>query len=146
MSVISVITQRTRAVLTCALSGSTSFQTLTQKRHDFREQLLNIKCVSWFPLQLLSEKFLILRIIQRDIINNNFNFNYNQQDAAILIYLFLKSSTCFRRSLRPSSGANNCTHSFRYCQPVLLPVGMVAEMELTSVSSISATNKIISSI
>jgi hypothetical protein len=29
---------------------------------------LNIKCVFWFPLQILSETFLILRIIQQDII------------------------------------------------------------------------------
>ena len=49
-----------------------------------------------------------------------YNFKYNQKDATILIYLFLKRSTCFRRLLRPSSGAHNCTHSFRYCQPVLL--------------------------
>jgi hypothetical protein len=32
--------------------------------------LLNIICVFWFPLQLLSETFLILRRIQRDIIIN----------------------------------------------------------------------------
>ena len=43
------------------------------------------------------------------------------------------------RSPCSSSGAHNCTHSFRYCQPVLLLAGMVAEMELTSVRSISAT-------
>jgi len=30
------------------------------------------------------------------------------------------TSTCFRRFLRPSSGAHNCTYSFRYCQPILL--------------------------
>ena len=28
---------------------------------------------------------------------------------------FYKCSTCFRRFLRPSSGAQNCTYSFRYC-------------------------------
>jgi len=28
---------------------------------------------------------------------------------------FYRSSTCFRQSLRPSSGAHNCTYSFRYC-------------------------------
>jgi len=33
------------------------------------------------------------------------------------IYLFIsKCSTCFRRFIRPSPGAHNCTHSFRYCQ------------------------------
>jgi hypothetical protein len=44
--------------------------TLSHKRHDFRKKLLNIKCVFWFFLQLLSETFLILRRIQRDIIIN----------------------------------------------------------------------------
>jgi len=35
-----------------------------------------------------------------------------------LIIYFYRRSTCFRRFLRPSSGAHNCTsYSFRYCQP-----------------------------
>ena len=46
-------------------------------------------------------------------------FNYNQQDATIFDYLFLKGSTCFGRCFRPSSGAQICTFSFRYCQPIL---------------------------
>jgi hypothetical protein len=36
----------------------------------FGKKLLNIKCVFWFSLQLLSETFLILGRIQRDIIIN----------------------------------------------------------------------------
>jgi hypothetical protein len=36
----------------------------------FGKNLLNIKCVFWFYLQLLSETFLILRITERDIIIN----------------------------------------------------------------------------
>jgi hypothetical protein len=31
------------------------------------KDLLNIKCAFWFSLQLLSETFLVLRRIQRDI-------------------------------------------------------------------------------
>ena len=46
------------------------FPTFSQKRHDFREKSLNIKCVLWISLQLLSEAFLILRRIERDIIKN----------------------------------------------------------------------------
>jgi len=42
-------------------------------------------------------------------------------------YLFLKCSTCFRRSLRPSSGAHNRTFSYRCCQPILLQAGIVDE-------------------
>ena len=44
--------------------------TLTHKRHHFRERQLNIKGVYWFSLQMLSEIFLILTRIQRDIIIN----------------------------------------------------------------------------
>jgi len=29
---------------------------------------------------------------------------------------FYRRSTCFRRFLRPSSGARNCTYSFKCCQ------------------------------
>jgi hypothetical protein len=36
------------------------FSTLSHKRYDFRRTLLNIKCVSWFSLQLLSKTFLII--------------------------------------------------------------------------------------
>jgi len=34
----------------------------------------------------------------------------NQQDATMLIYLFLISSTCFGRYFRPSSGAYHCNY------------------------------------
>jgi hypothetical protein len=42
-------------------------------------------------------------------------FKHNQQDAMLHngIYYY-KCSTCFRRFLRPSSGAQNCVHSIRY--------------------------------
>jgi hypothetical protein len=43
--------------------------------------------------------------------------NYSQ---LLLIYLFYRRSTCFSRLLQPSSGAHNCTYSFRHCQPILL--------------------------
>jgi hypothetical protein len=39
-------------------------------QHNFIEMLLNLKCVLWFSLQLLSETFLILRGTERDIIIN----------------------------------------------------------------------------
>ena len=47
-----------------------------------------------------------------------------------LVYLFLKGSTCFERFLSPSPAAHNCTHSLRYCQPILLPAGIGGEMEI----------------
>jgi len=36
-----------------------------------------------------------------------------------LFIYFYRRCTCFRRFLRPSSGAHNCTYSFRYCQRML---------------------------
>jgi len=41
---------------------------------------------------------------------------------------FYRRSTCFRRFLRPSSGAHNCTHNFRYWQPVLLLVATLQRL------------------
>ena len=53
---------RMRFIVTCDLPGSTKcFSTLSHKRHDFRKQLLNMKCVFRFSLQILSETFLIPR-------------------------------------------------------------------------------------
>ena len=48
------------------------FPTLYHKRHDFRKQFLNIKLCFVFSLQILSDTFLILRRIQRDMITNVF--------------------------------------------------------------------------
>ena len=39
-------------------------------------------------------------------------------DVSWFVY-FYRRSTCFRRFLRPSSGTQNCTYNFRYCQPIL---------------------------
>ena len=36
----------------------------------FEKNLLNIKCVFWFSMQLLTETFLILRSTERDMIKN----------------------------------------------------------------------------
>ena len=46
------------------------FSTLSHKWHDFRKNVLNIKCVFWFSVRLLSKILLILRRIQEDIIIN----------------------------------------------------------------------------
>jgi hypothetical protein len=47
--------------------------------------------------------------------------------------LSINSSTCFRRFLRPSSGAQNCTYSVRYCK--INTAAFVDEMEHGSISS-----------
>jgi hypothetical protein len=58
-----------RHIVICVLSGCTiSFQ-LFHKRHSFRKELLNIKCVL-ICLQLLSETLLILRRTEPDMIKN----------------------------------------------------------------------------
>jgi hypothetical protein len=48
-----------------------------------------------------------------------------------LIY-FYRRSTCFRLFLRPSSGALNCTYSFRYCQPILLQAATISTVAACS--------------
>ena len=47
-----------------------------------------------------------------------------------MIRVFYRRPTCFRRFLRSSSGAHNCTYSFRYCQLIVLLAAIVEEMEL----------------
>jgi len=54
----------------------------------------------------------------------------NKMQLFWLIFLFLISSTGFGRCLRPSSGALDCIYSFWYCPPILLPAGIMDEMEL----------------
>ena len=40
---------------------------------------------------------------------------YNQQDASFHnLFISVRHSTCFTQFFRPSSGAQNCTYSFRY--------------------------------
>ena len=70
-------------------------------------------------------------------------FSFNQQFATVFDYLFLKGSACFGQFLRPSSGAHNCTISFRYCQPILLQAG---DHDTCKASSISSTIPACSSI
>ena len=58
--------------------------------------------------------------------------SYNQQDAIFLdLFISNRCSACFRRSLRPSSGSQNCTHSCRYCHPILLLAASMDEMVLS---------------
>jgi hypothetical protein len=53
------------------------FCTLSHKRHDFRgKKLLNLKCVFWVTLKVLSQTFFILRRTKRDIIKNVHWFSY----------------------------------------------------------------------
>ena len=58
--------QRMRHIVMCRLYGSTYFSTLSHKRKIPDKKKWNIKFVFWFPLQILSEKFPIIRRIERD--------------------------------------------------------------------------------
>jgi nitrate reductase NapE component len=61
--------QRVRALLSSAASVAPINSLTCHKRYDFRgKELLNLKCVFLFSLQLLSKTFLILRRVQRDIV------------------------------------------------------------------------------
>jgi hypothetical protein len=54
------------------------------------------------------------------------SFKYNQQDATLYsILYYCQCSTCFRRLLRPSSGAQNCTHSICYMSSLLAATASV---------------------
>jgi hypothetical protein len=46
------------------------FSTLSHKEHDFVTKALNIKVVFLFSVQVLSETFLVIKIIPRHIIIN----------------------------------------------------------------------------
>jgi hypothetical protein len=64
---------RVRHIVICVLPRSTSSSILSHKRHDFRKKkkyLLNIKYVFRGYIQLSSETFFILRINERDMIEN----------------------------------------------------------------------------
>jgi hypothetical protein len=49
-----------------------------------------------------------------------YSFKYDQQNAVLYCILYYcQCSTCFRRFLSPSSGAQNCTHSIWYVPGLL---------------------------
>jgi hypothetical protein len=63
------------------------------------------------------EDFLIIKPTRRNILKFilEFIFDYNQHDATLHnVFIVVKCSTCFRRVLRPSPGAQNCVHSIGY--------------------------------
>ena len=121
---------------------STHHVTSADEQHDktaillgFRLHLVLCVCMTclWTPyivqftdklVYLENKSYLCNNLLIFDIhmsVHCNIITNYNQQDATFLEFIyFYRRSTCFRRFLRPSSGAHNCTYSFTYCQPILL--------------------------
>jgi hypothetical protein len=70
LSVALVIQHAPYYIIICSLSGCTIFLHILINDTIFGKTLLDIKYVFWFSLQVLSETFLILRRIERDIIIN----------------------------------------------------------------------------
>jgi hypothetical protein len=59
-------------------------------------------------------------------------FKYNQQDATLHnILYYYQRSTCSRRLLRPSSGAQSCTHSIWYMSSLLASSASSKQASLT---------------
>jgi hypothetical protein len=59
------------------------FSTFFHKLHDFQKEFIDHKVCVWFSLQLFSERFLILRRNERDII-----INVNRSSCKVRIILF----------------------------------------------------------
>jgi len=59
-----------RMLVPVACPPVTNVSIFSHKRHDFRKKLLNINCVFWISLQLVSETVCILRRNARDIVIN----------------------------------------------------------------------------
>jgi hypothetical protein len=73
--IVALFTQHAKRVRCTVLSSATCldplyFSTLSHNGTIVGKHLLNLKCVFWFSLQLLSETLFILIIIQPDIIIN----------------------------------------------------------------------------
>jgi hypothetical protein len=52
------------------------FSALSYNQHDFQKKITEYKIVFWFSLQLLSETFLILKRIRRDIVTQVQKYSY----------------------------------------------------------------------
>jgi hypothetical protein len=65
----------------------------------------------------------------------NVIYKYNQQDATLYnILYYCQCSTCFRRFLRPSLGAQSGTHSIGNMSSLLAATANVGELQITHAS------------
>jgi hypothetical protein len=92
----------------------------------------NYRCRSVEVMQLLHMQFLHFPTISSASVQYRFYRNHvlghfqlpffyvesttNKMQRFLDLFIFINCSTCFRRFLRPSSGAQNGTYSVRYCQ------------------------------
>jgi hypothetical protein len=116
----------------------------TNRNEGYSEKkLMTYRFLNTKPESDYARVIIVLRFIF-DIhksVYNNIITNYIQRDKRFIEFIyFYRRSTCFRRFLRPSSGAHKCTYSFRYCQPILLLAATVKEMKRSSISSTVAAS------
>jgi hypothetical protein len=71
----------------CGLSDYTNniFHIISYTARFLRKKVINIKCVFLFSVQLLSEIFLILRRIKRDMIEN---VNWSSREDSVILVPF----------------------------------------------------------
>jgi hypothetical protein len=71
---------------------------------------------------------------------NWYSFKYNQQDATLYsILYYCQCSTCLRRFLRQSSGAQNCTHSTWYMSSLLAATASSSSKQTRHVPDVVCT-------
>jgi len=97
---------RMRHIFICGKPHSAIiFSTLSHKRNEFRKKVMEVQCVFWFVIHLLSETFLILRRTERDMIkNSNYIFRIPTKHTYTIQYntihvLLSALSYMFRRLL-----------------------------------------------
>jgi hypothetical protein len=121
------------SVIESKIQGHLSYHIVFYKysSYDYREIFFVSKSVYIFWVTLYLVKCDIHISVHCNIITD-----YSQEDAYFPEFIyFYRRSTCFRRFFRPSSGANICTYSFRYCQPILLLAATVEEVFHLAASS-----------
>jgi len=88
--------------IVCDLTCSTIFFHIIWETSRFskKKPLLKTKCVSWFSLQLLPERNLILRITEPDMIRNVYCSSCKYPAILVRFYWDLNISTGFQKIIR----------------------------------------------
>ena len=114
----------------CAITVLKNHELVHSFAFPFPHMRFIIVSINWMPNTIIPNTSDTVSGVptQNIVVLNGFSITNNKMQL-FLVYLFLKGSTCFGWFLHPS-GAHNCMHRFRYCQPILLQAGILDEMEL----------------